>query len=204
MDVPIVDWVDRVSLSEAVCMRTDQNQHRNSKKTRECSPRFSVFISPFDPKDNVGFVLTWRLRDGIGGLFPRMNSQEDKAGSCCGLRRMWRYHQPLPPLTPSAVCCVHHVLPLLFKCTSQLGAFCSSHTFPASCIHSWALQPKDKKVHPWCVRSYWSVRLWNSLNERAPNSMAFNLDISRIYGMQELALSLGYSSVRDKDKFQIH
>ena len=154
--------------------------------------------------DNVRFVLTWRLRDGIGGLFPRMNSQEDKAGSCCGLRRMWRYHQPLPPLTPSAGCCVHHVLPLLFKCTSQLGAFCSSHTFPASCIHSWALQPKDKKVHPWCVRSYWSVRLWNSLNERAPNSMAFNLDISRIYGMQELALSLGYSSVRDKDKFQIH
>ena len=95
--------------------------------------------------DNVRFVLTWRLRDGIGGLSPGMNDQEDKAGSCCGLRRMWRYHQPLPPLIPSAVCCVHHVLSPLSKCTSQLGAFSSSHTFPASCIHSWALQPKDKK-----------------------------------------------------------
>ena len=90
----------------------------------------------FDPKDNVGFVLTWRLRDGIGGLSPRMNTQEDKAGSCCGLRRMWRYHQPLPPLLPSAVCCVHHVLPPLYKCTLQLGAFCSICTFLASCMYT--------------------------------------------------------------------
>ena len=90
----------------------------------------------FDPKDNVGFVLTWRLRDGIGGLSPRMNTQEDKAGSCCGLRRMWRYHLPLPPPTPSAVCCVHHVLPPLSKCTSQLGAFCSICTFLASCMYT--------------------------------------------------------------------
>ena len=103
--------------------------------------------------DNVRFVLTWRLRDGIGGLSPGMNDQEDKAGSCCGLRRMWRYHQPLPPLTPSAVCCVHHVLPPLSKCTSQLGAFCLSYTFPASCMYTLlsCSAKRQKSTHLVCA-----------------------------------------------------
>ena len=109
-----------------------------AKKQERVHPDFPylcpLLISIFDPKDNVGFVLTWGLRDGIGELSPRMNTQEDKAGSCCGLRRMWRYHLPLP-LLPSAACCVHHVLPPLSKCTSQLGAFCSICTFLASCMY---------------------------------------------------------------------
>ena len=114
MDVPIVDWVDRVSLAE--------------------------FLIP-----KICFVLTWRLRDGIGGLSPRMNTQEDKAGSWRGLRRMWRYHLPLPPPTPSAVCCVHHVLPPLYKCTSKLGAFCSICTFLASCMYILLSSPAKRQ-----------------------------------------------------------
>ena len=92
-----------------------------AKKEERVHPDFpylcTLLISIFDPKDNVGFVLTWRLRDGIGGLSPRMNTREDKAGSCCGLRRMWRYHQPLPPPYP--------------KCS----LLCTSSSAPAFQVH---------------------------------------------------------------------
>ena len=111
---------------------------------------------------------------------------------------------PSPPPKCSLLCtsCSAPALQVHFT----IGCILFNLHFP-SILHVYTLElfsQKTKKVYPWCVRSYKIVRLWTSLNERAPNSMAFNLDISRICGMQEVAVSLGYSSVSDKDKLQIH
>ena len=105
---------------------------------------------------------------------------------------------PSPPPKCSLLCtsCSAPALQVHFT----IGCILFNLHFP-SILHVYTLELFSQKTKKYTLGVCDHIRL---CDERAPNSMAFNLDISRIYGMQELAFSLGYSSVSDKDKLQIH
>ena len=204
MDVPIVDWVDRVSLSEAVCMRTHQNQHRNNKKKSVFTPLFCIYV-PFWSQFLISKIMLV------------MSSPEYEEMELEGFPRAWiprktrRGHVvafagcdgiicPSLPL-PQVQSAVYIMFCPALQVHLTIGCILFKSHFPSILQYTIELiSQKTKKSTPLVCAIIFECAIVEQVEWTCSQLMACNLDISKIYGMQEWAFSLGYSSVSDKDK----